>query len=179
MAGLRQRNRQATMEHIQDVALDLFEKRGYAEVTIAEIAEAADIGTTTFYRLFATKEGLFTASPWETLADTGGIDLDNLEEEVLRMVAGNEWPGMKWVIEEPDVRTAVLARLDQLANQLIDALVEAGQDRMHAAIRVRELLFATYFTSLEIWHTEGRPDNFETYFNRARALYPSPESREN
>lgn len=167
MSGLRERNRRAAMEHIQDTAFALFEERGYAHVTIAEIAAAADVGTTTFYRLFQTKEGLFTAAPWDSAIDPDAIDLDDLHSEVRRLVSGNEWRGMRWVIEEPEVRHAILASLDVMATQLIEAMVDKGQDRMDAAVHVRDLLFGTYFTSLELWHLEGRQHSFESYYDRA------------
>jgi AcrR family transcriptional regulator len=46
------------MRRVQEVALDLFEERGYARVTIEEIAAAAEVGPATIYRHFGTKERL-------------------------------------------------------------------------------------------------------------------------
>jgi len=99
------------MEHIQDVAFGLFEEKGYREVTITEITHAAEVAPSTFYRLFQTKEGLFTALPTEDHLDLGTVRRSHLAEDILTLIAGNEWRGLKWVIEEPDVRCAVLATL--------------------------------------------------------------------
>ena len=167
MSKLRERNRKATIEHIQDTAFNLFEDYGYSNVTIAEIAEAAKVGTTTFYRLFQTKEGLFTATPWSPTSLPQEVDFDDLENTIRTLTKGYQWRGMRWVIEEPSVRQAVLASIDKIATQLIDTLVNQGQDRMDAALRVRTLLFGTYFTSLELWHQEGRKHTFNSYFDRA------------
>lgn len=56
--GLRERQRTAAMLRIQSVALDLFERRGFDEVTIEEIAEASAVSPSSIYRYFGTKEQL-------------------------------------------------------------------------------------------------------------------------
>ena len=167
MASLRERNRRLTMEHIQDVAFGLFEEKGYREVTIAEITHAAEVAPSTFYRLFQTKEGLFTALPTEDHLDLGTVRRSHLAEDILTLIAGNEWRGLKWVIEEPDVRCAVLATLDQLCSQLVSTLVEQGNDPLRTSVEVRSLVFGVYFTSLEQWYAAGRQEPFETYFTQA------------
>jgi AcrR family transcriptional regulator len=52
----RVRRRVEAMRRVQDAALDLFEERGYAAVTVDEIAAAAGVGPATVYRGFGTKE---------------------------------------------------------------------------------------------------------------------------
>lgn len=44
------------MRRVQDVALGLFERRGFGAVTVEEIAAAAGVGAATVYRNFGTKE---------------------------------------------------------------------------------------------------------------------------
>ncbi|MDO4899476.1 TetR/AcrR family transcriptional regulator [Actinomyces sp.] len=56
--GLRARKKAATMRHIQDEALRLFEARGFDAVSIEQVAEAALVSPSTVYRYFGTKEGL-------------------------------------------------------------------------------------------------------------------------
>jgi AcrR family transcriptional regulator len=46
------------MTSAQRVALDLFEERGFENVTVAEVAEEAGMAASTLYRHFQTKEAL-------------------------------------------------------------------------------------------------------------------------
>lgn len=57
----RERKKLATRRHIRDVALHLFETRGYASVTIEQISAEADVSPVTFYRHFHTKEGVIVS----------------------------------------------------------------------------------------------------------------------
>ncbi|MEU6578486.1 helix-turn-helix domain-containing protein [Streptomyces sp. NPDC046805] len=58
MTSHRERKRQRTRQAIIDAGADLFERRGYEGTTIADIADAAEIGTRTFFSYFASKEEL-------------------------------------------------------------------------------------------------------------------------
>jgi AcrR family transcriptional regulator len=55
---LRDRKRDRTRKALINAAIDLFERHGYDGTTVADIAEAADIGTRTFFSYFASKEEL-------------------------------------------------------------------------------------------------------------------------
>lgn len=57
-AGRRERKKAATRQAIADAALRLFVARGYDEVGIREIADAADVSTTTLFKHFPGKEAL-------------------------------------------------------------------------------------------------------------------------
>ena len=46
------------MRRIQEVALDLFDERGFDRVTIEQIAEKAEVSPSSVYRYFGTKEQL-------------------------------------------------------------------------------------------------------------------------
>jgi len=56
--SLRDRKRERTRRALVDAAAALFERKGYDETTVAEIAAAADIGTRTFFSYFASKEDI-------------------------------------------------------------------------------------------------------------------------
>lgn len=57
--GLRERKKQATRQLISNVATGLFAERGFEEVTVAEIAEAAGVSKMTVFNYFPRKEDLF------------------------------------------------------------------------------------------------------------------------
>ncbi|WP_034593231.1 TetR/AcrR family transcriptional regulator [Hamadaea tsunoensis] len=59
--SLRDRKRVRTRQAIVEAATELFEKRGYDETTVAEIAAAAEIGTRTFFSYFTSKEEVMFA----------------------------------------------------------------------------------------------------------------------
>ncbi|MGW2486810.1 TetR/AcrR family transcriptional regulator [Streptomyces sp. NPDC001606] len=57
--GLRERKKRQTRQYISDVATGLFLERGFDAVTVAEIAEAANVSVNTVYNYFPAKEDLF------------------------------------------------------------------------------------------------------------------------
>lgn len=54
--GLRERKKARTRAAVQEHALRLFREQGYAETTVDQIAAAAEISPSTFFRYFPTKE---------------------------------------------------------------------------------------------------------------------------
>ncbi|KQX65509.1 TetR/AcrR family transcriptional regulator [Streptomyces sp. Root1310] len=56
--SLRERKQARTRQALIDAAAELFERQGYDETTVAEIAAAAEIGTRTFFGYFAGKEDI-------------------------------------------------------------------------------------------------------------------------
>ncbi|MEU0938363.1 TetR family transcriptional regulator [Embleya sp. NPDC005971] len=57
--GLRERKKRRTRTHISDVATGLFLERGFDAVTVAQIADAAEVSVNTVYNYFPAKEDLF------------------------------------------------------------------------------------------------------------------------
>lgn len=57
--GLRERKKHQTRQQIWESARQLFEERGFEDVTVAEVARAADVSEVTVFNYFPTKEDLF------------------------------------------------------------------------------------------------------------------------
>jgi AcrR family transcriptional regulator len=57
--GLRERKKRETRQRISDIATGLFLEHGFVTVTMAEVADAADVSVNTVYNYFPAKEDLF------------------------------------------------------------------------------------------------------------------------
>ncbi|WP_072805925.1 TetR/AcrR family transcriptional regulator [Rhodococcoides yunnanense] len=86
---LRERRRRETRLEINRAALDLFERNGVAATTVDEIARAAGVSASTFFRHFPTKEESILATDsdvdaeieaWLATTDSGDIDFAGIEE---------------------------------------------------------------------------------------------------
>ncbi|MGN9779964.1 TetR/AcrR family transcriptional regulator [Nonomuraea sp. ZG12] len=77
MSGLRQRKKEQTRLRIAEVALRLFDERGYDAVTVNEVAEAAGVAKVTLFSYFPTKDCLV---------------LDGIQDDPAGIVAGRR-PG--------------------------------------------------------------------------------------
>jgi len=57
--GLRERKKEQTRHRITEAAHRLFGERGFDEVTVAQVARAAEVAEATLFNYFPTKEDLF------------------------------------------------------------------------------------------------------------------------
>jgi AcrR family transcriptional regulator len=145
--GLRERKKRKTRQRISDVAIGLFVERGFERVTIAEVAEAAEVSVNTVYNYFQSKEDLVLppdeASP-RRLADivrqrapgesAAGAVLAHLREEVrghdrrLGLAAG-----FGRVVEMMLATPTLRARLEELGQQMTDLLAGVLAEETGAA----------------------------------------------
>src|SRR5919201_5729499 len=56
--GLRERKKQQTRRALADTARHLFAERGFEQISVAEIARAAEVSVATVFNYFPTKEDL-------------------------------------------------------------------------------------------------------------------------
>ncbi|QFY09467.1 TetR family transcriptional regulator [Nonomuraea phyllanthi] len=134
--GLRERKKRQTRQRISEVAVGLFVARGFDHVTIAEVAEAAEVSVNTVYNYFPAKEDLVLppeeASP-DRLAgivrgrapgqSAAGAVLARLREEVRgRERTVGLTPGFGPVLEMMRAAPTLAARLEDLGRQMTEAL---------------------------------------------------------
>ncbi|MFI7444633.1 TetR/AcrR family transcriptional regulator [Nonomuraea indica] len=145
--GLRERKKRQTRQRISDVAIGLFVEHGFDNVTINEVAAAAEVSVNTVYNYFSAKEDLVLppeeASP-RRLADivrerrpgesAAEAVLARLREEVrgrARRVGLDE--GFGRVLEMMRAAPTLTARLESLGHQMTDALADVLAEETGAA----------------------------------------------
>jgi AcrR family transcriptional regulator len=67
--GLRERKKIKLRRSVQREALRLFAEQRYEDTTVEQIADAADISTTTFYRYFPTKEDVVLDDDYDPIVE--------------------------------------------------------------------------------------------------------------
>jgi AcrR family transcriptional regulator len=178
--GRRDRKKQATRQALRNAALQLVAERGFANVTIEDITEVADVAPRTFFNYFPSKESAVVG------ADPDRMELMRLNLvgrpacesslEALRAVLvqytgaiagevddlgeGREaWFRRFCVVrEDPDLRAAYAAHISQLEHGIVDALsTRLGKDP--ACDPYPALVTATVFAAARVaalyWAANG------------------------
>jgi AcrR family transcriptional regulator len=123
--GLRERKKQKTREDIARAAMRLFAKRGFDNVTVAEVAVAADVSEKTVFNYFPVKEDLVFSG--------GEARWAELLEQIRERPAGSS-------VVEP-FRRATHKYLDLVATGDVDELTARPRLVMQSEA-LRERLFA-------------------------------------
>jgi AcrR family transcriptional regulator len=90
MATLQQRRHEATKDDIVAAALALFDRHGFARVTMEDIARAAGVSRRTVYRRFPTKDHIVVQVPkrWLAVWDAAVAALPDVPPIVVAESAG-------------------------------------------------------------------------------------------
>jgi AcrR family transcriptional regulator len=138
-AGLRERKKARTRRVIADAAARLFAERGYEQVTVSDVARAAEVSEQTVYNYFQTKEQLVTdlhehfQEELDRLIRTrhpGTSSAAAIRELVLDTVEGiRRYPAEQWRGElgylaaiSPTVHRLTLEMSDQRATTIANAI---------------------------------------------------------
>lgn len=175
--SLRERKRERTRKAIVEAGFELFASRGYDETTVADIAEAAEIGARTFFSYFASKEELlFPERDARVLAALAAIRSRTAGERpvdvllrALRSVGTDPIGGMagsraalrtRFIREVPVVRGRAL-QIQFEAQREIAALLQeafpAELDRVSAAALVGAFIGAVSGALDALLEESGRP----------------------
>lgn len=121
--GLRERKKAKTRAAIQEHALRLFAERGYEATTVGEIAEAAEVSPSTFFRYFPTKEDvvLYDALDPYLLAALEAQPLDLSPVAAIRATMNQVFSRAPAdVIAQQDERAALMFSVPELRMRMLD-----------------------------------------------------------
>ncbi len=183
--GLRERKKQKTRWAIQEHALRLFAERGYEQTTVDQIAEAAEVSPSTFFRYFKTKEDLVVDDEYDDLMVKffESEPTDRAPVAALRHVIGRAFADMTADdLAKIRQRTVLLTAVPALRMRLLDQFntnlgVVAGVLARHAgkpadSFEVRMLAGAVVgvlIAAVFVWVEDGVDESFADIIDRALA----------
>jgi len=154
MTGLRESKKHHTRERIASEAMRLFATRGFDHVTVAEVAEAAEVSEKTVFNYFPTKEDLFFDEvPARAAAFASAIRdrepgrsaisaLRRLQDRDASRLTSAEFATFARIIEEsPALRVKELEVMRYFAEALAETLrAELGVSELDARVAASALV---------------------------------------
>ena len=122
--SLRERQKEATRQELRRSALQLFQSRGFAQTSVDDIAHAAGVSRSTFFRYYPSKEAVITGDADESTELFLNI-LRNRPPEEARMAALEETLIEFAQTIRPDDRKPELTVIQQIVDS--DASLSAGR----------------------------------------------------
>ncbi len=167
--GLRERKKAKTRAAIQEHALRLFEEQGYDATTVEQIAEAAEISPSTFFRYFPSKEDvvlwddfdpLFIAAFERQPAELSPIQALRaaLRAVFTRLPSGElerQWERARLMAAVPELRMRVLDQFVAVIDLLAQMIAKrVGRQADEPAVRtyagaVTGVLLAALFAGIQ------------------------------
>jgi len=163
--GLREVKVERTRAQIVAAAQDLFLEHGYAETTMEQVAEAAEVGTSTLYRYFPSKDLLLLESLVQSIALGRHLESrpadEPLEESLGAVIRAAYPPGdldhdsflalRRMVDAEPGPR----ARMWELVDHAVRDLEQGIAQRLGRAVGDPTVYFAAR-NALVVYDLVGR-----------------------
>jgi AcrR family transcriptional regulator len=136
------------------VALDLFERQGYDQTTVAQIADAAGVTPMTVFRHFPSKDSLVIADPYDPVMASAVAAQPRTLPPLIRVAAGvrGSWqrlpePATQTVRRRvriaaatPSLRGAIAANNATTEAILADQLIADGADALVARVAAAAVL---------------------------------------
>ena len=158
--GHRARKKAETRSRIAEAAARLFAARGYDDVTVVDVARAAEVAEKTVYNYFPTKESLVLDRDEEEIARLLAVlrcrpadvpPAQVIRDDAMALVASigsipcDQVRGTIGALAalNPGVRRSCLEMIDRHAAILADQLVEEIPGRVSEALRARIRAYAT------------------------------------
>ena len=170
--GLRERKKQKTRESIQRTALRLFEKQGYEETTIEQIAAAVEISPSTFFNYFPTKEDVVLYDAYDPMAIQ--LFLDRPKDEPLNVGLRRVLEGLaatfqrdeqmilargRLFLDVPELRARIwdeVERTQVLLAQMLAERTGRRPDDFELRVTVRVVTSAVFEATIEWMRSNGR-----------------------
>jgi AcrR family transcriptional regulator len=187
--GLRERKKARTRSAIRAEAIRMFAEQGFSATTIEQIAEAADISPSTFFRYFPTKEAVIVTDEYDAQILTAfreqpaelppvrafrnavrmalhgmspeGIEQERLRHDLLRDV--------------PELRSAMLDTFVEQLGELAEVIgARVGRPGTELAVRALAgaMIGVSMSVTIESWNgdlvasdLDGLADRFDAAFD--------------
>ena len=171
--GRRERKKMETRSALQHAALELFAKNGFRNTRISEIADAADVSESTFFRYFDSKEGValegvrrraeaIVAAVRERPVSESPIDAClavNASGEALRFrLEEADLPGLELLGKTPELASKANLMIRRIVSQLAEEFARRlDQDVSGLDVRVQaHAVIAASIAALEVWIQDPR-----------------------
>lgn len=166
--GLRERKKAKTRALIQEHALRLFGEQGYDETSIEQIAEAAEVSPSTFFRYFPTKEDVVLYDPFDPILieafrtqpkELGPVAALRAAMQAVLGASTTDWAGQMreradLLLSVPDLRRAMLDGMVASMEPFAVALAERT-GRRPDDFAVRNAIGAVIGVGLFAWFDAG------------------------
>lgn len=188
--GLRARKKAATMRHIQDEALRLFQEHGFDAVSIEQIAEAALVSPSTVYRYFGTKEGLVLHDEYDdrirnqlghhlvqgvSLADAVTRVLDDVWADYFVDAAETVMLRARLCFEVPSVQGAMSLVINQEVDAIARVAAASGRWTFRTARVLASGVIWAIMCVLRNWYDDGFTADLREGVDEVLAWLPALE----
>ncbi|HVT71137.1 MAG TPA: TetR family transcriptional regulator [Trebonia sp.] len=187
-AGLRERKKARTRASIREHALRLFREQGYAATTVEQIAAAAEVSPSTFFRYFPTKEDVVLYDDMDTrLAEALARQPANLAPiSAVRAAMGEAWSsftpeewdlirqGGELSMRVPEIRARAMNEFARTINA-VAAAIGRRVGRAADDVRVRVLAGAVIGVMMAVFIPD-KPDLTEVHPETADDSWLGPEA---